>query len=527
MSRVVYLITIFIILSSCNKGKLDPFDRASGASKDEIRYKLVRNHQAEDAKLKLSEESSNYSPIPQISKMIVVPKAPKIGGDKLISFSVTDEVPLKDVLIEIGRVADIDIDLDPSISGGVIINAVDKPLKEVIDRIAILGKLRYSYEKGVLYFKRDTPYLHNYFVDYLADGSLWADVEENITALLNSQQSSRSSDDENGKSIAASSFTSNKSAGIISVFASSTDHELVQKYLDAVEKTSSAQVLIEAKVVEVTLSDQYKTGIEWSWLSGRELSRATVGEDGEESSINITRRNLSIDGGFDTSSAANMVFTGLMGGNLDLSVSALEEFGTTKTLSSPRIHAMNNQAASLNFADKLVYFEIDATQTSNTANSDNVVQTFTSEIKEEDVGVQLEIIPSINLKKREVVMKIKPTLSVKSNDVVDPASPPGIENLVPVIQSRELETVAKVESGNVIVIGGLMKEEQTNKDTGIPYLKDIPILGWLFKSSSKVSTVTETVIFIKATIVDSATPANDVDKEMQEMFDSNRRRFFE
>ena len=364
--------------------------------------------------------------------------------------------------------------------------------------------------------------------------SLWSDVESNIGAILLAKRA-KNEDNEKNQANFASSFTSNKSAGIISVFATLKQHELLEKYLAAVEKTASAQVLIEAKVVEVTLNDQYKTGINWAWVGGRQFEQTTEGGDNTTTTTIVNRRNFKLNGGFDSvSSAATSVFTGLLGGNLDLSVSALEKFGTTKTLSSPRIHAMNNHLASLNFADKLIYFEIDSSQTSSTANNNtNIIETFSSEVKEEDVGVQLEITPSINLKNREIVMKIKPTLSIKSGEVVDPASPTNsdgvaiFENKVPVIQSRELETVAKIESGNVIVIGGLMKEEETNVDSGIPYLQNIPLLGWLFKSTSKEKSVTETVIFIKATIVESSDSLSDVDKSFQDMYDSNKRKFVE
>ena len=79
------------------------------------------------------------------------------------------------------------------ISGGIIVNAKNRPLKEVIDRIATLGNLRYSYKNGVLYFESDTAYTKNYFVDYLFDGKLWSDVETNITSILKSNTIVRAS----------------------------------------------------------------------------------------------------------------------------------------------------------------------------------------------------------------------------------------------------------------------------------------------------------------------------------------------
>ena len=122
-------------------------------------------------------------------------------------------------------------------------------------------------------------------------------------------------------------------------------------------------------------------------------------------------------------------------------------------------------------------------------------------------------------------MAVKPKVSLQSDTVTDPASG-SIKNEVPVIQTREIDTIAKIKSGNIFVIGGLMKETATNTESGTPFLQRIPILGWLFKSTSKSSTVTETVIFIKATIVNSGSIPGKSDRNLQDKLDPNTRRFF-
>jgi general secretion pathway protein D len=213
-----------------------------------------------------------------------------------------------------------------------------------------------------------------------------------------------------------------------------------------------------------------------------------------------------------------------------MTIQALEEFGTTKTISSPRIHAMNNQQASLSFQDKLIYFKIETTQSQTGANSspsssppNNVVTTTATSTKmEENIGVEIAITPSINLKTNEVTMTVQPTLAVKSGEVKDPVNE---KNVVPVIQTRTLSTIAKVLSGNVLVIGGLMRQDSTNQDSGLPFLSRIPILGALFKVINRRSDVVETVIFIKATIVNSSTGPIKEDKDFQEKFDAGKRRY--
>ena len=526
-NKIKILIAISLMISpalnSCNHRDFAPFDPSSKLSRGDVKNLMRKDNKTnQDKKKESPDKDKEEDKIPTISKLIISPPPPILGGDKIISFSVTDQAPLKDVLIELGRLANIDIDIDPSISGGVIINAKNRPLKEVIDRISNQAGLRYSYKNGILYFFRDSPYMKNYFVDYLSDGSVWGDVESNLTAIMTAEQAQNS----DGATSAEASYTTNKSAGIISVFATKRQHDAIEKYLQDVDKYASAQVLIEAKVVEVTLAESFRAGINWNWVN-------SIPKTGVPYSV---RQNSMVDFTVLTASKPT-IFTlgsdtlkkGIFGGNLDLTISALEEFGTTKTISSPRIHAMNNQQASLSFQDKLIYFKIETTQAQSGANTggaatpNNVVQTTQTSTKmEENVGVELAITPSINLKTNEITLTVEPTLSVKSDEVVDPVNE---KNKVPVIQTRTISTIAKVLSGNVLVIGGLMRQDAKNQDSGLPFLNRIPILGMLFKALSRESKVVETVIFIKATIVNSSSAPSKEDKEFQNKFDSGRRKY--
>jgi len=539
--KKLLILSLFFTLFSCAQGKVDPFDTNVGLSRSDFQKTLLADKK--EMHSKKSEGAQSNSPIPNISKLIISPPPPAIGGDKIISFAITDQTPIKDVLIELGRVAKIDIDLDPTISGGIIVNAKNRPLKEVIDRIATLGKLRYSYRNSVLHFEPDTPRTKTYFVDYLKGNSLWDDVESNIKAILSRGTGSSSTGSTASKSTTATAsapatasgagtstskssagtsssgaavLSSNKSAGIILIYATDQEHKMVADYLSEVEKHASAQVLIEAKVVEVTLKDEFKTGIEWK-------------SDGHQNDINSTNSYVA-------GSAFSYVAKELFNTSLEASISAIETFGTTRTLSSPRIHAINNQKASLNFSDKLIYFTVSQTQSTSASGAATaiVATTITSTKQEENVGVQLDITPSINLKTSEVTLDIQPKLSIFNSWVLDPASPKDlldtkgvrIINQVPVIQTRTMSTVAKIQSGGVFVIGGLMKETTANDDSGVPFLSRIPLLGWLFKSISKKSEVVETVIFIKATIINSGSLVDKNDRNYHDKLDSNRRPLF-
>ena len=451
-------------------------------------------------------------PIPRLNKRIIAPPIPKIGGEKIISFYVTEQVPLRDVLIELGRIAEIDVDVDPKISGGVIINAKNRPFKEIIDRIASQGNLRYSYKNKVLYFETDKPFMKNYFVDYLDNSPLWDDVQTNIENIFSSEKASSESE---GSATASSSITPNKTAGMLTIYATDKQHSAIERYLEDVSKQSSMQVLIEAKVVEVSLTEKFRAGIDWS-----------------QDMFKFDSPNA--DTGFSALVTSSNPALKIFGGDINIAVDAMSKFGSTKAISSPRIHAMNNQKASLNFAEKLIYFKVEAQQsaqgtTTGTAAS-TVATTVTSTKQEENVGVQIEITPSINLKTGEITMNISPKITQKTGEVKDPATANTAQfsyaNSVPVITTREITTSVKIASGNVIILGGLMKDSSSGGEGGIPLLRRIPIFGWLFKSIEKSSDVSETVIFIKATIVNSGTRANKVDRELQEKYDVNRRNFF-
>ncbi len=504
-----FLFSLIFCDFSCSQGRVDPYFDNIGMTEQDIKDSVIKS---KNQQKKIKEEAIKSDiPIPRLNKRIIAPPIPKIGGEKVISFYVTEQVPLRDVLIELGRIAEIDVDVDPKISGGVIINAKNRPFKEIIDRIATQGNLRYSYKNKVLYFETDKPFMKNYFVDYLDDSPLWDDVQTNIENIFNSEKASGEGDG----SSSLSSVTPNKTAGMLTVYATDKQHLAIERYLEDVSKQSSMQVLIEAKVVEVSLEDKFRAGIDWS----QDMFKLATPEADTMYSSLVSASNPALK---------------IFGGDISVAVEAMSKFGSTKAISSPRIHAMNNQKASLNFAEKLVYFKVEAQQsaqgtTTGTAAS-TVATTVTSTKQEENVGVQIEITPSINIKTGEITMNISPKITQKTGDVKDPATANtttfSYANSVPVITTREITTSVKIVSGNVIILGGLMKDSSTGNEGGVPYLRRIPIFGWLFKSMEKSSNVSETIIFIKATIVNSGSRVNKVDRELQEKYDVNRRNFF-
>ncbi len=312
----------------------------------------------------------------------------------------------------------------------------------------------------------------------------------------------------------------NRQAATLTVSATERQHRLLQEFLHKMEANASAQVLIEAKIVEVTLNTLYQRGINWSKLGGN--------------SINFVNKFGSVD---DSANAATFSFkkTGLsgLGIDLDTAVQMTETFGTTRTLSSPRLHAINNQQAVLTFAQNQVYFQlkVQRDQTS-TGSANSTLLTVNSEIKTVPIGIILTLQPSINLESSEITLKVRPTLSRVTGFVSDPAvaflltqvtTSQNIESKVPVVEVRELDSILKLKSGQVMVIGGLMEDKSSNTEKGIPGASKVPVFGNLFKSADNNNTTSELVIFIRATIVDSNGNSQDADKALYEKFTKDPR----
>ncbi|MDE3038894.1 MAG: DUF4974 domain-containing protein, partial [Pseudomonadota bacterium] len=132
--------------------------------------------------------------IPDLAEILAAPKPPKIGATQLVSITVTDDVPLKDVLMQLARLANVDIEVDAGITGGIDFRAKDQPFNEVIDRIASLAGLRYSMKDNVVRIERDTPYVQVYSLNFLnLDRSSQSNVNISTSVLSSSGVSGGSS----------------------------------------------------------------------------------------------------------------------------------------------------------------------------------------------------------------------------------------------------------------------------------------------------------------------------------------------
>ena len=311
----------------------------------------------------------------------------------------------------------------------------------------------------------------------------------------------------------AASVISNPETGVLNIRATSRQHDKVQEFLDQVMTNAKRQVLIEATVAEVQLNNEYQRGIDWIRFrtnAARTSSGAPqVGVPAfgtGNSGLEFQQNSANTPAGINTNA---FVFGGAIGSlNFNFALKLLESFGDVRVLSSPKISVLNNQTAVLKVVDNLVYFTI---QAQTTQNQTNTLTTFTTTLNSVPVGFIMSLVPQIS-DTDTVVLNLRPTISRKIGDVADPnpsLAAAGVTSLVPVIQTREMESVLRVQSGQVAVLGGLMQDAVTNIEDTIPGVRDLPGIGQIFSQRRDGNQKTELVIFLRPIVIKDASIDGD------------------
>ena len=448
--------------------------------------------------------------IPNVVEQVPIIAAPE-PVEKLQTFTVVvTDVPANELLFALARDARLNLDIDPSITGKVSINAIDQTLPQIFKRVSRQVSLRYYMDGPNLIVEQDRPFTRIYIIDYLnmarttsssvtiatqiaaggegggnsgnsttsvsneASNDFWKTLEDNIAMLA-------TSDDFPGTVI------SNRESGTISVRATSSAHDDIQRFVDQVISSARRQVLIEATVVEVTLNDDFQAGVDWSLI-----------ETGDGLSL-----EQSLLGG--TLGAPRFLSATFVDSNSDRAITAaikaLDSFGDVSVMSSPKIMALNNQTSVLKVADNRIYFEIE--EESATDQSGNVTTTFTSTVKTVPVGFVMNVTPFITADD-EVILNIRPTITRILRFVNDPNPNLTVESPIPEIQVREMESVLRVANGHTAVLGGLMQDTAGKTSSGLPGLHEARGIGLLFGTKSQELAKTELVIFLRPRIIDNA-----------------------
>lgn len=303
----------------------------------------------------------------------------------------------------------------------------------------------------------------------------------------------------------AASIIANPENGVIDVRATQRQHDKVREFLDSIMENARRQVLIEATIVEVDLSDRYQQGIDWSLIrngsTSAQIDFSPVGPS-----------NGMITGGLLSGLSTLTINKAYKRGSISAVTQLLESFGTLRVLSSPKLSMLNSQTSVLKVVDNEIYFTIDVTAgTAATLTTPAIAPTYTSQIHTVPIGFLMTVMPQID-GNGEVILNLRPTISRINSYAADPSPAlknAGVTNMIPVVQSREMESIMRVQSGDIAVLGGLIQDSSNRNVDGIPGLNKMPGLGDLFSYKDNRSRKTELVIFIRPTVLNDASLAGD------------------
>ena len=477
---------------------------------------------------------------------------------------VVNNVRVHELLFALARDARLNIDIHPDITGTVTINAIDQTLPQLLTRIARQVDMRYEISGDNLFVMRDSPFLRSYKVDYLsaarnvkmqsmsstqfgasggaaatstttgataqidvtAENKLWDSLVQNVKDILRetdkilpapSAVPAAPAAPAAAPSAAApgapptptappppvptgvtyqeaASVIGNRETGVLYVRATQKQHEKVQEFLDLVLLGAKRQVLVEATVAEVQLRNEYQRGIEWSRL------RSTG------SGIEFRQPVINAPGSFNQSPFLIGFFSA--SNNFTLTVRMLEQFGDVRVLSSPKLSVLNNQTAILRVTRDIIYFTITPSTQPVTISSGggggvtlNASFTTTPNVAAE--GFMMAVLPQIN-ETDSVVLNVRPTIRRQVGVVRDPN--PALQgaltqNDIPLFETREFDSILRLQSGEIAVLAGLMQDTVDNRDNWIPGLRSLPFIGEALSQRADLTTKTELVIFLRATVI--------------------------
>lgn len=481
--------------------------------------------------------------------------------DVRITLDVDEAVPVMEILEGIAKQANLGLFLGRNLAGSVRLKVKEQPLRDVVDSLCDMTGLVCTIRDTTLYARQDKPYSHTYDMRVLAlkrgiksdiavntsmigissgasgtttqgNGSkmvvsneaqnyFWEDLEKALTHIIGGSAEKKTKKgakrhlQKKGK---RASFSVHPQAGLVTLYGTHKQHRLVAAYLKKLRQILSGQILIEAKVVEVQLKDEYRMGIDWhSQFKGAVNFGANFGTRAQSGSM------------FGQTGSVNDISTlTVEGAGLSSLLKMMDSFGTVRTLSSPRLTVMNNQTALMKVADNQVFFRISYDRQTYMDGGHNPVVNYAvnSKVETVPVGFIMTVQPVIDTDNQEIVLNLRPTITRITGVREDPAvtlmarerGDTQVNSEIPIIAVREMDSILRMKSGEVAILGGLMQQGSQNLSSGLPGFKETPLK--LF-TESRVSdqSVVELVIFIKATILDG-TPRPKVRGADRRLYDN-------
>ncbi len=485
---------------------------------------------------------------------------------------VVNELPARDFYMGLVEDSPLNIIVNPQVQGNITLN-----LKNVtIDDVMMIVREVYGFDykkKGNNYFVYPNSLQTKLFrINYLnlsRKGSSSIDVSSGqITKSVNNNSGSNSSGSSRGYNSSQNSTANTKfgtqlktefkadiwkeladslrtiignkdgrkivvnpQTGVVLIKAMPEELSRVEEFLEATQMIVARQVLLEAKIVEVELSDGFQAGISWAALGKPGKGKTiTAGEVGINTKLtNVILPDISpnaVEGGGNFTGLGSEIsgpFGGAFALALDLNdfkamIELLGTQGDVQVLSSPRIATMNNQKAVIKVGtDRFFVTDLNS---SNTSGSDGSA----SEIPDVELtpffsGVALDVTPQIS-KNGEIILHIHPSISNVTEDNRTIRFSDNLQISLPMAKStiRESDSIIRAKNGQMVIIGGLMSTKSTDDNASVPFFGDIPIVGNAFKHQRELSVKSELVIMLKATYLENDEAINRTLADTQTRF---------
>jgi len=479
---------------------------------------------------------SAVSAIPSVTLPRAVLPAPNTNdlasAGELYTVSV-NQVPASEVLFALARDTNMELAITGKIDETVTLNVINQPISAILEKLQLQVPIRYAIDGRSITVTADSPFVKSYQIDYLnisrrsqssvslatqigslrtsiddngaadrasngstmqvqneSENRFWDSLVANIAGIIRDPQSQT-----DGKESSAGNIFVNRESGLLSVRATGKQHRIVESLISKVVGSAQRQVLIEATVVEVTLNDSFESGVDWQMLDNNDGTAVDYAQllTGSPSASEATAPKTSVLSYRNSNSRF---------GYVSATLKLLQQFGDVQVLSNPKIIALNNQPAVLKVVDNRVYFtfEIDRLQREN-GDERTVVD---STVHSVPVGLVMSVTPFIN-GSGEVILNVRPTISRILNFTSDPsptlAGQSEVKNLIPEIQVREMESMLRVQSGDVAIIGGLMQNRADDQKSGVPVIGALPLIGKIFSQTNRNFEKTELLVFLRPTVL--------------------------
>ncbi|MBI2988107.1 MAG: secretin and TonB N-terminal domain-containing protein [Deltaproteobacteria bacterium] len=453
-------------------------------------------------------------PEERLPGLIVTEIEGKREPERLYSFSLRD-ADIREVLMALSKQTSFNIVVDPDVQGRVTVDLKNVTMADALDTLTELLGLSYRIKQNIIRVAKPAPETRIFSLQYVnlkrtssssasaqigtgatgttgagatgttgtttggtvggggggsttvstsTDTDLWRDVEAGVTKLLSPV----------GKIVV------DKQSSNILVTDLPKFLDRIAGFLESVEGSIQRQVLIEARIIEVTLTGEYRFGLDWAAIT---QAAALRGASTISAGKILGQRLAPAAGGFQVG-VTSTDFTALL--------SVLSNQGELKVISSPKLATLNNQTAVIRAGTDEVFFE---TRVSETPSLTGTQTSRTISPRTVTIGVVLGITPQVGAD-GTVVLHIHPTVTEKRGETKS-----AIGDTFPIIDVREADMVVRAREGQVVIIGGLMQEKRSDSDSKVPILGDLPGIGRLFRSTTQEARKTELVVLLSPTVM--------------------------